>query len=304
MLVLLVRVSCTAAQTLATPAGELQIFPKDNPWNTDVSNLPVHPKSDAFVRSIGSDKRLKPDFGTQWQGRPMGIPFNVVSGSAKKIAIAFQYADESDKGPYPVPENPLIEGGPDAPLDSDGHILMIDFDHKILYELFQAVRRNGQWTAGSGAIWDLTKNQIRPARWTSADAAGLAIFPGLARYDEVVEKGEIKHALRFTASKTQRGYVAPASHWASQSRDPALPPMGLRVRLRKDFDDSQAPKNVKVILAAMKKYGLILADNGSDWFISGAPDPRWNDEELHWLRRIKGSDMQAVDTGPIVTDRQ
>ena len=226
----------------------------------------------------------------------------LVPGNQPKLRVQFQYPDESDAGPYPIPRDPPIEGGPKAPLDSDRHILMIDYHNKKLYELFNAVPTKDGWRAGSGAIFDLTSNQLRPAGWTSADAAGLPIFPGLVRYDEVMEKGEIRHALRFTVRRTQRGYIGPARHWASRSRDRNLPPMGLRVRLRADYDTSRFPKSARVILECLKKYGMLLADNGGNWFITGAPDPRWNDDDLHTIKRVKGSDLEAVDTGPLVTD--
>jgi hypothetical protein len=213
------------------------------------------------------------------------------------VPVTFEYADESDPGPYPIPPNPPIEGGPDS--EGDRHILIIDRDNHRLYELFSAYPTEKGWRAGSGAIFDLDSNALRPAGWTSADAAGLPIFPGLVRYDEVMEKGEIKHALRFTARRTQRGYISPARHFASSSSDPNLPPMGLRVRLKADYDVSGFPRPVQVILTALKKYGLLLADNGGNWFISGAPDPRWDDEALATIKRVKGRDLEVVDTGPI-----
>jgi hypothetical protein len=214
--------------------------------------------------------------------------------------VIFQYADESDKGPYPIPDQPLIEGGPGA-TDGDRHLLLIDRDDWILYELWQAVKGPDGWRAGSGAIWDLKTNATRPKGWTSADAAGLPIFPGLVRYDEVREKRLITHALRFTVRRTRRAYVSPASHWASSSTNPNLLPMGARVRLRGDFDVSPFDPDVQVILIALKTYGLILADNGSDWFISGAPDDRWNDDLLHQLTRVKGKDLEVVKLGDVVT---
>ncbi len=276
---------------------DLQIFPKDNPWNTDISGYPVHPNSDAFIKSIGLDKPLHPDFGAPWEGRPNGIPYVLVKGNQPKVPVHFLYADESDPGPYPIPPNPPIEGGKDS--KGDRHLLIIDVDNKMLYELYRVFETDKGWKADSGAIFDLTSNKLRPLGWTSADAAGLPIFPGLVRYDEVVEKGEIDHALRFTVERTQRGYILPATHLASHSRDPNLPPMGLRVRLKADFDISGFPKEAQVILKALKKYGMILADNGGDWFISGAPDPRWNDDALAALKRVKGKDLEAVYTGPI-----
>lgn len=286
---------------LKTRLGDVEIFPADNPWNTRVDDLPVHPESGRWIDSIGLGTKLHPDFGTVWRGAPIGIPYVVVPSDQPKVSVAFEYADESDAGPYPIPPNPPIEGGPNADPDSDRHILMIDPKKKLLYELFQ-VLPNGQggWRAGSGAIFDLSTNRVRPDGWTSADAAGLPIFPGLVRYDEVAA-GTIRHALRFTVEKTQRGYIFPARHFASRSSDRSLPPMGLRVRLRKDFDIAPYPKSVQVILTALKQYGMLLADNGGDWFISGVPDRRWNDDDLATLKRVKGRDLECVVTGPVKT---
>jgi hypothetical protein len=277
-----------------------RIFPEDNPWNQDISALPVDPNSDVLLESIGLDTGLHPDFGTVWQGAPIGIPYVAVSGNQVKHPVEFYYADESDPGPYPIPNNPPIEGGTDS--NGDRHVLMIDVENWILYELFDVRKSGGIWTAGSGAIFDLNSNDLRPAGWTSADAAGLPILPGLVRYDEVVGRGEILHALRFTASSTRRAYVHPARHFASSSSDPNLPPMGMRVRLKADFDISGFSTNVQVILKALKIYGMFLADNGSDWYISGAPDARWDDEELAELRAMTGRDFEVVAMGDIVTD--
>lgn len=280
--------------------SRLQVFPSDNPWNQPVDDLPVHPNSANLLASIGLDTGLHPDFGTVWEGAPIGIPFNIVDDRTPRSLVEFDYADESDPGPYPIPENPLIEGGPDG--DGDRHILMLDIGRRKLYELFYAVRGEKGWTAGSGAIWDLTSNELRPPGWTSADAAGLPIFPGLVRYDEVVERGEIRHALRFTVERSRRAYILPATHFASSSTDPNRPPMGLRVRLKAGFDISGFTPNVQVILRAMKTYGMIVADNGSNWFVSGAPDPRWDDDELRQLRQVKGRDFEAVYTGEAITE--
>ncbi|MHC4917690.1 MAG: hypothetical protein ACYTGB_19620 [Planctomycetota bacterium] len=285
--------------TLKTRFGELEIFPHDNPWNRDVSQLPVHPKSADYIKSIGLEKGLHPDFGTVWRGAPNGIPYVVVGEGQKRVPVKFQYADESDPGPYPIPPDAPIEGGPKS--KGDRHILVLDFHARKLYELFSAYPlEGGGWRAGSGAIFDLTSNRLRTAGWTSADAAGLPVFPGLVRYDEVVEKGEIRHALRFTVRRTQRAYIAPATHFASRSRDAKLPPMGLRVRLKKDFDASRFPKSAQVILACLKRYGMLLADNGGDWFVSGAPHPKWNVDELRWIKKVKGKDLEAVQTGELV----
>ncbi len=279
--------------------ASLQILPPDNPWNQDISDLAVHPNSEAYLASIGLETGLHPDFGTVWEGAPIGIPFAVVRGDQPLVPVSFYYGNESDPGPYPIPPDVPIEGGPDS--DGDRHVLVIDIDNRKLYELFNAYRRGDGWDARSGAIFDLTSNELRPAGWTSADAAGLPIFPGLVRYDEVVERAEITHALRFTVRRTQRAYIAPARHFASNLTDPDLPPMGLRVRLRGDFDLSSFSPHVQAILRALQRYGMFVADNGSDWYITGAPDPRWNDEELHELGQVRGRDFEVVYTGEAIS---
>lgn len=284
--------------TLKTDQGEVAIFPADNPWNQPVDRLKVHPKSDEYIRSIGADKGLHPDFGAPWNGVPSGIPFCVAEKGQKRVPVTFEYAGESDPGPYPIPADAPIEGGPKS--DGDRHVLVIDPEEKKLYELFSSYKTATGWKAGSGAIFDLASNRLRSAGWTSADAAGLPIFPGLVRYDEV-SQGEIRHALRFTIVRSQRAYIKPATHWASSSSDPNRPPMGLRLRLKAGVDIRHFPAEDRVILQALKTYGMIVADNGSDWFISGAPDPHWNDDNLHQIGKIKGHDFEAVDTGPIVT---
>lgn len=275
------------------PLNGRRPFPADNPWNTSIASAPVDPNSATLIASCGL-RTLHPDFGTVWNGRPIGIPYVVVSGQQAKVPVTFEYASESDPGPYPVPPDAPVEGGSGA--DGDRHVLIVDRDNWILYELFAArpVDGGSRWEAGSGAIFDLRSNALRPAGWTSADAAGLPIFPGLVRYDEVVEQGEILHALRFTCPATRRAYVPPARHYASTRTDPNLPPMGMRVRLRSDFDTSTFPPAVQVILRAMKTYGMLLADNGSGWFVSGAPDPRWNDSELGALKRVPSSAFEVV----------
>lgn len=275
-------------------------FPDNNPWNQDISSRPVDPNSEALIASIGANDSLHADFGTFWEGGPIGIPYVVVSGSQTKSSVEFEYGDESDAGPYPIPNDPPIEGGPDS--DGDRHIIMVDRDNWMLYELYASRRINGAWNAGSGAIFDLSSNALRPAGWTSADAAGLPIFPGLVRYDEVVERREINHALRFTVSRSRRAYVHPARHFASSSTDPSLPPMGMRVRLKASVDISGYTESVQVILRALKKYGMMVADNGSDWYISGAHDPRWNDDELSEISSLRGRDFEVVQMGEVVTD--
>ena len=274
-------------------------FPPDNPWNRDISRQPVDPNSDTLIASIGLDRNLHPDFGTVWQGAPNGIPYVVVPGTQPRVPVRFEYADESDPGPYPIPPDAPIEGGPNS--KGDRHILVIDRDAWKLYELFSSYPEGKGWRAGSGAIFDLRSNKLRPAGWTSADAAGLPIFPGLVRYDEVVEEKAIRHALRFTCRRTRRAYVPPATHFASRSSDPNLPPMGMRVRLKAGYDLSKFPPTARVVLQALKTYGMLLADNGGDWFISGAPDPRWDNEALTTLKRVKGRDLEVVRMNGLVT---
>jgi hypothetical protein len=235
------------------------------------------------------------DFGSGlYDGSRIGIPFTLVTARTPKVRVRFEYADESDKGPYPIPPNVPIEGQPKTG-EGDRHALIVDRSSCRLYELYALRREGGSWVAGSGAIWSLRSNRLRPAGWTSADAAGLPILPGLARYDEVA-RGTIAHALRFTAERTRRAYVYPARHFASDSSDPSLPPMGLRVRLRASFDTSGFPRQSRIVLTALKRYGMILADNGSPWFVSGAPDARWSNDDLHALGRVHGSDFEVVDT--------
>ena len=279
--------------------GGRRVFPADNPWNLDISHIPADPNSDTYVASIGADASLHPDFGTTSEGVPWGIPYVVVPGNQPRVPVTFEWFDESDQCLYPIPPEPPIEGGPES--EGDRHVLIIDRNNWKLYELFSARAEDGNWKAGSGAVFDLRSNELRPAGWTSADAAGLPIFPGLVRYDEVMEQKEIRHALRFTAKPTRRAYIYPARHWASKLTDENLPPMGLRVRLKESFDISGFPASAQVILKALKKYGMFLADNGGNWFLSGAPDPRWNDKDIDTLKQVKGSDLEVVRIGNIVT---
>jgi hypothetical protein len=276
------------------------VFPAQNPWNTDISKHKVHANSAAFINSIGPDKGMHPDFGTVWAGAPNGIPFVVVPGNQPKVQIIFtDYPSESDPGPYPIPPNAPIEGGPQG--TGDRHVIAVDMTSCMLYELFNAwPQKNGSWKASSGAKFDMTSNKLRPLGWTSADAAGLPVYPGLIRYEEV-QAGAINHALRFTVSKSQKAYVLPATHYASSSTDPNRPPMGLRLRLKSGFDISSYSKENQVILTALKKYGMFVADNGGDWYLSGAPNPKWDDDDLHKLKQVKGKDFEVVDTGPIKT---
>jgi hypothetical protein len=277
-------------------SGACTIFPSDNAWNQDVSGLPVHPSSDAYVSSIGADDNVHPDFGTEWEGAPIGIPYVVVDGSTTEVDIVYTaYGDESDPGPFPIPLDAPIEGGPDS--DGDRHAIAVDMENCKLYELYRAFPSGDHFEADSGVMWDLTQNDSHPAGCTSADAAGLPIFPGLVRYDEVVENGVITHALRFTVSRSQRAYVAPATHYASNNTDASLPPMGLRMRMKASYDCSGYSDEAQVVCTAL------LADNGSNWYISGAPDSRWNDDNLGDLKQIPGSAFEAVDTGAeLVTD--
>lgn len=276
--------------------GGRRIFPIDNSWNQDISREPADPNSATLIASIGLDKNLHPDFGTVWEGAPRGIPYVVVPGNQPLVPIRFvQDGDESDPGPYPVPPDAPVEGGREG--KGDRHVLVLDRDHWKLYELIRAFPDGKGWKADSGAIFDLSSNKFRPAGWTSANAAGLPILPGLVRYDEVVEQKAINHALAFTCQHTRRAYVHPARHFASKSRDPNLPPMGMRVRLKAEFDISPFPACVQVILVALKKYGMMLAQNGGNWFMNGAPDPRWNDKEISTIKKVTGRDLEVVKMG-------
>lgn len=281
--------------------GGVLLMPADDEWNRDVSRDQVDPLSDAIIASIGADKGLHEDFGVVWQGQPGGIPYCVVGGDQPKVPVTFDSADESDPGPYPIPPDAPIEGGPQS--EGDRHVLVLDKDNWKLYELFHGFPLDGgrAWKAGSGAIFDLRNPTPRPAGWTSADAAGLPILPGLARYDEICGAKKLTHALRFTVRKTRRAYVPPARHFASPHTDENLPPMGMRVRLKASFDTSRFSGAARVILEGLKTHGMILADNGGDWFISGATDERWNHEELLPIRRVKGRDLEVVRMGAMTT---
>jgi hypothetical protein len=282
-------------------AGCVQ-FPSDNVWNAPVDNLPVDSHSNAYLASIGTATGLHPDFGSGlYNNEPIGIPYNVVPGNQPVVSVTFDYDSQSDHGLYPIPPIPLIEGGPNS--TGDRHILIVDKDNCKLYELFSAYPKNAEsWQAGSGAIWNLASNLLRPDTWTSADAAGLPILPGLVRYDEVAA-GKISHALRFTANITQMKHVWPARHDASSHTETNRPPMGQRFRLKANFNITGFSHDVQVILQAMKTYGIILADNGSDWYISGAPDERWNNDDLvNNLKKVHGADFEAVDETSLMVD--
>jgi hypothetical protein len=276
------------------------VFPVDNVWNTAVDTLPVDANSSAYVATIGAAKPVHPDFGTVYNGAANGIPFIAVGGSQAKVPVSFTYAGESDPGPYPIPPDVPIEGGPQS--SGDRHVLVLDCAAGKLYELFAAYPNpDGSWAAGSGAVFGVFSNSLRPSSWTSADAAGLPILPGLVRYDQV-NAGEIAHALRFTAPQTRNTFIWPARHQASSLSGTQYPPMGQRFRLKASVDTSGFGPNVQIILRALKKYGMFLADNGSSWFLSGAPDPRWNDDELHQLSLLHGSDFEAVDESSLMID--
>ena len=286
-LVVLALLTAGSAAALRVPgAPGCPLFPRSNPWNRAVDALPVAANSRELIRSIGLGTGLHADFGSgTWDGGPIGIPFNVVGRKTPRVKLTFDYADQSDKGPYPLPRNLELEHG------GDRHALMIDRSSCKLYEVYALHGRR----AGSGAIWNLRSNRLRPAGWTSADAAGLPMLPGLARWDEV-NRGLIDHALRFTVENTRRAYLYPARHFASSSNDPSLPPMGLRVRLKAGYRIDSFPRQARVVLQALKRYGMFVADNGSDWYISGAPSAHWDNDALHTLERVKGSAFEVVDT--------
>jgi hypothetical protein len=297
-----IAVAALAASAPGRPvkgAPQCRLFPSSNPWNQRVDNLPLAPRSDAIVRSIGVDTGLHPDFGSgKYNGARIGIPYTTVPGSQKKVHVKFGYAGESDKGPYPIPDHVPIEGGRKS--SGDRHALIVDRDSCKLYELYSLYPPSGGhgWRAGSGAIWSLNSNHVRHAGWTSADAAGLQILPGLARYEEL-SHGGINHALRFTVSRTRRAYIYPARHFASDLTSANLPAMGQRLRLKKGFDISHFPKQARAVLTALKRYGMIVADNGSDWYITGAPNKGWNNDDLHSLGGVRGSAFEVVDTSAL-----
>jgi hypothetical protein len=288
----------TQPKVTAPAVGGCTVFPADNIWNTPIDQLPVDEHSKGYIAAIGRNTDLHPDFGSGlWDGGPIGIPFLVVPSNQPLAPIVYAaYGDESDAGPFPIPANAPIEGGSDS--DGDRHVLVIQQGSCHLYELYRAFPTRNGWEADAGTTYDLSSNALRPADWTSADAAGLPIFPGLVRYDEVAS-GAIRHALRMTAPDTQMAYIWPARHYASDITDSGYPPMGVRLRLRADFPVERFSPDVQVILRAMQRYGLILADNGSPWYISGAPDERWNNDALHELGQVKGSDFEAVDVSSL-----
>ena len=276
-------------------------FPADNAWNQDISNASVDPNSDAIINFIGLNTPMHPDFGAgQYQGQTIGIPYVVVSGSPFVDIHFTAYGNNSDPGPMPVPHNAPIEGYP-HPGNGDRHVLIIDRDNCWLYELYYSFPKNdGTWKAASAAVWDLLNDEQRPYTWTSADAAGLPIFPGLARYDEVAS-GQIQHALRFTLQYSREAFIPPASHWAPNSTNSLAAPMGMRLRLKASYDISSFPPQAAVILAGLKKYGMIMADNGSSMYVSGDPDNRWNNDDLGSLKQVPASAFEVVLMNPIYT---
>ncbi len=281
------------AAAAATLAG-CPLFPASWSTNQRVDTLPVAPDSAAIVRSIGLDGGIHADFGSgTWDGGPIGIPYDVVSRRTQRSKVRFEYADESDRVRYPIPRGVKIEGGPQA--DGDRHALLVDRSRCTLFELFALRKAGGRWTAGSGATWSLRRPELRPAGWTSADAAGLPILPLLARYQEV-RRGRITHALRMTVSESRRAFVFPARHFASSDSDPALPRMGERLRLKAGVDISGLPRQARIVAQAFKEYGLIVADNGSDWYVSGAPHRKWDNDALHALGELRGRDFEVVTT--------
>ncbi len=293
---------CTSSVCGQVPAG-CTLFPPNNIWNTPVDTLPVESNSDAYVASIGPDTGLHPDFGSGlYEGQPIGLPFVSVPGTQPLVAIAFTASgEESDLGPYPIPPDAPIEGGSCG--TGDRHVIVVQEGLCLLYELFDAhPQPDGGWEAGSGAWFDLTANALRPAEWTSADAAGLPILAGLVRYEEIAA-GVIPHALRFTAQTTREEYVWPARHQAGSTTDPDVPPMGQRFRLKAGVELGDFSPTNQIILQALKTYGMLLADNGSDWFLTGSPDDRWDNDDLRQLREgILGRDFEAVDSSSLMID--
>ncbi|WP_394822624.1 hypothetical protein [Pendulispora albinea] len=271
-----------------------KVFPPDNPWNKDISNAEVDPNSDRYIDALGKDKKVHPDFGAEPQ---YGMPYILISGAQPRLGVTFEQHRESDPGPYPIPLNAPVEGAGEA---GDRHVLAVDRDQCMLYELYSAEVKDGAWTAYSGAVFDLKTNKLRPDGWTSADAAGLPIFPGLVRYEEAATNGEIKHALRFTGAKTQNAFVRPATHASGSTTDLNVPPMGARFRLKKTFDISKFTGVPKAVLTALARYGMFLADKGSSWYISGESNPQWTSKDLEPLKTIPGSAFEVVKIDEIV----
>ena len=300
---IIVSLLITATVSLCTPGfaatlAGCQILPINNIWNTPIDTLPVAANSALMINNIGINTGLHPDFGSgTWAGAKIGIPVTIVNDNQALVSVVFDYADESDPGPYPIPQNAAIEGEPN---EGDRHVLVLNQDDCKLYEMFNSwYQNNDSWEAGSGAVFDLTSNNLRPDTWTSADAAGLPIMPGLIRYEEAAS-GTIDHAIRFTVDKSRNTYVWPARHKASNLSGEQYPPMGQRFRLKSGVDISGFSPINQAILQAMKIYGIIMADNGSDWFISGEPNESWNNDDLRELGNIKGSDFEAIDVSSLM----
>lgn len=293
--------TCTLLQAGSTRLGPCRVFPPDHIWNVPVDTLPLHPQSRQFVASIGGERPLHPDFGSRpWKGGFPGIPYTIAQPGAPKIKVSLQ-SPESDPGPYVIPDYAAIEGEGGLP-GGDRHVLVVDPSDCHLYELFAARREpRGGWSASSGAIFSLNSYSLRPAGWTSADAAGLPILPGLVRYEEVAA-GEIAHALRFTAPHTRRAFVWPARHFASRLADPSFPPMGQRFRLRAGYPLDTFPPQARIILQGLKRYGMMLADNGGPWYLTGVAHPGWDDGQILSLKRVRGSDFEAVDVSGLMID--
>jgi hypothetical protein len=299
----LVAASVAPARPLPR-APHCKIFPRSSQWNQRVDKLPLLSNSSAMVAAVGAPRSSHADFGSGINdGGPIGIPYTTVSKRQKRIRVNFtDYGDESNKGPYPIPARAPVEGGRGS--DGDRHVIVVDRSRCRLYELSSAYpTAGGGWKAGSGAIWNLRSNRLRHAGWTSADAAGLPILPGLARYDEV-RRGMIDHALRITVPRTRNAYIYPARHVASSDSDPNLPAMGQRARLKRSVNVESFPRQTRVVLRALQRYGALVADNGAAWYVSGAPDRRWNNDDLHSFGRLNGSDFEFVDTSRLKRPRR
>jgi hypothetical protein len=293
-----------ASPVVLPHARHCPVFPRSSHWNRRVDRLSLHPRSGAMVAAIGRDDHVHADFGSGlWEGGPIGIPYATVSRRQHRVPVSFDYSDQSSRGRYPIPPHVPIEGG--AGSDGDRHVIVVDRNRCRLYELFDAHPVDGgrSWHAGSGAVWNLRSNRLRPRGWTSADAAGLPILPGLARPDEV-RRGVIDHALRITVPRTRRAFIYPARHFASDETDPNLPAMGQRLRLRRSFDLSHFPRQARVVLRALKRYGAIVADNGGPWHVSGVPSRYWNNDALHTLHRVTGSHFEVVDSSRLHRPRR
>jgi hypothetical protein len=289
----------TACLRVPLPGVSCPLFPDTSFWRADVAALPVHPRSGAWVSSVGATRGAHADFGSGlWDGGPIGIPYDVVPGTQPRVPVSFDYADESDPGPYPIPPIPSIEGGSSS--SGDRHVIVVDKDACRLYETWSTYPDgNGGWNAGSGAVFDLNSNATRPAGWTSADAAGLPVLPGLVRYEEV-SQDKVQHAIRITVPRSQRAYVWPARHQAGSTTDPNVPPMGAWFRVKASVDETRFDPLVRPIIRALKTYGGIVADNGAGWYLSGVPDERWDNDALRSLSGLVGDDWEAVDTSSLV----